>query len=157
MTYIDNMSFSNIRIRIKPKGIESRLLSRTIENSFNVPETVFCFARSITFLSRNCSFKQVSIALVATPLCCRQPDLETRQRSKDQVETWRSPSLLTMLLLSSAYVSERSIVTWTLGQIKPFHFVINKITKTKDMEAYRVRSSTETIQYLPWIPDSMER
>lgn len=40
---------------MKPKGMESRLFSRTIENSFKVPETVFCFARSITFLRRNCN------------------------------------------------------------------------------------------------------
>jgi len=55
------MSFSKMRIRTKPKGMESRLFSKTIENSFNVPETVFCFARSMTFLSRNCSSKPTLI------------------------------------------------------------------------------------------------
>lgn len=49
---IEKMSRSKIRMRMKPKGMESRLFSRTIENSFKVPETVFCFARSITFLRR---------------------------------------------------------------------------------------------------------
>lgn len=49
---IDKTSLSKMRMRIKPKGIESRLFSKTIENSFKFPETVFCFAKSITFLNR---------------------------------------------------------------------------------------------------------
>lgn len=82
MTYIDKMSFSKIRMRTKPKGIESRLFNKTIENSFNDPETVFCFARSMTFLSLNCSTKSILITThsavdgLNTSTCVRISDHE---------------------------------------------------------------------------------
>lgn len=53
-TYIDNTSLSKMRIKASPKGIDSKLLSSTMENSLRLPDTVLCFARSITFRSRNC-------------------------------------------------------------------------------------------------------
>lgn len=44
-----------IRMRMKFKGMESRLFSRIIENLFKVFEIVFCFVRFIIFFRCNCN------------------------------------------------------------------------------------------------------
>ncbi len=135
-------SFSNTKIRANPKGRESKLLSKTMENSFKLPVLVFCLARSITFLSHNCTSIPIIInkhywnrerddSLVLSLF--QKPNLNTKSTRQRDCQKSKATSM-PQCSFYNGYESAMFNYLWTFESLvaKPQAFILNPKFRAKN-------------------------